>query len=200
MSLDARGSRLIQPLLLAAGASRRFGAQKLLHPLADGTPLVLRAVRNLQQGAGRPLVIIGEAAGPLAGLLEQQGIRYTVCMDAGLGMGHSLAHGAALTSKADGWLIALGDMPAIRPQTIASVRRAMEAGMDLAAPFYRGQRGHPVGIGERFRYDLEILQGDRGAGALLKRHAEDLTMIPCDDPGTLLDIDTQDDLRSLRNA
>lgn len=192
--------RRIQPLLLAAGAARRFGAQKLLHPLADGTPLVLQAVKNLQQGAGRPLVIIGEEAGPLAGLLKRRGIRSTVCRDAGLGLGHSLAHGAAMTPEADGWLIALGDMPAIRPETIAGVRRAMEQGADLAAPIYRGQRGHPVGIGKRFRYDLEKLQGDRGAGALLQRHTNDLTMIPCDDPGTLLDIDTQDDLRNLPNA
>jgi molybdenum cofactor cytidylyltransferase len=186
---------MIESLLLAAGASRRFGEQKLLHPMPDGRPLILHSLANL--GRWDPLVVIGEGEGALAGLLRGEGVRFTLCRDSALGMGHSLAHGVAMTPEADGWILALGDMPAIAPESIARVRQAMQQGAALAAPVYQGRRGHPVGIAARFRSELEGLQGDRGARGLLQRHADALILVPCDDPGILLDIDTPQDLTPL---
>ncbi len=82
----------------------------------------------------------------------------------------------------------------------AGEHQALVAGRDLVAPSYQGRRGHPVGIARRFREDLLAFDGDRGAGPLLKRHAETLTLIQCEGPGILLDIDTPNDLRSLGKA
>ncbi|HUQ26648.1 MAG TPA: NTP transferase domain-containing protein, partial [Burkholderiales bacterium] len=95
---------------------------------------------------------------------------------------------------ADAWLVALGDMPFVRPSSIAALRSALEGGASLTAPFFRARRGHPVGIAAKYRQDLLGLGGDEGAKALLSRHSGDLLKIPVGDPGVIRDIDRPEDL------
>jgi molybdenum cofactor cytidylyltransferase len=109
-------------------------------------------------------------------------------------MGASLACGIAETAGADGWLIALADMPYIKESTFRSLVEALRAGAELVAPVHAGQRGHPVGFSAMFRSELLALDGDRGARQLLTRHADRLVRCEIDDPGVLMDVDTPMDL------
>ena len=179
-----------QGLLLAAGAGRRFGAPKLLQPLADGTPIALAAARNLRLALGEVLAVLRPDDQELAALLAiEPGLEILTCPQAELGMGHSLACGVRASAGADGWVIALGDMPWLGPATIAQVARCLETGAPVAAPEYRGQRGHPVGFSAAFGPELMALSGDAGARRLLRRHAAQLHRFACDDPGCLADVD-----------
>ena len=92
-------------------------------------------------------------------------------------------------AQADGWVVALGDMPHVRPDTIAAVADALRAGHGLAAPFHDGCRGHPVGFGRAHRRALEALRGDVGARDLLTQAAAQLHRLGVDDPGVLTDVD-----------
>lgn len=185
---------MMQGLLLAAGYSRRFGADKLLHPLPDGTPVGLAAARNLIAALPGALAVVNDADGPLAGLLREAGLGVSACPHAQAGMGASLAWGVAQTPDAGGWLVALADMPFILPQTIRRVASAIDRPNVIAAPVHRGRRGHPVAFGPAHRQELTRLDGDRGARVLLERHAQSLVRVDCDDPGVLRDIDTLTDL------
>ena len=109
-------------------------------------------------------------------------------------MGETLAHAVRATRDAEGWIVALADMPFIRPETIRSVAERLAAGAAIVAPRYRGQRGHPVGLAARYRAELEALTGDEGARAILKRDAGLVDFVDCDDPGVLRDIDEPKDL------
>ena len=180
-------------LLLAAGQGSRFGGDKLLHPLR-GVPLAAHAARNLR-AAGLPVVAVvkpGDEA--LAALLNAEGCTVTVCPDAGAGMGHSLAHGVSVTSHAGGWIVALADMPAVKPATIARIVDALHAGASLAAPFLHGERGHPVGFAAHHRDALLQLAGDVGARSLMQAQRNALVVLDVDDPGVLYDVDRRDDL------
>jgi molybdenum cofactor cytidylyltransferase len=119
-----------------------------------------------------------------------------VCKNAADGMGTSLAAGIKATADADGWVIALADMPFIRPETIRLIAKGIVEGAAIAAPSYQGERGHPVGFARRFRDDLLALNGDEGARQLLKAHPDWITLFEVDDPGVLRDIDTPGDLSS----
>ena len=55
----------------------------------------------------------------LAQRLRDAGLRIVECAHADDGMGASLACGVAATADADGWVVALADMPWIAPATIA---------------------------------------------------------------------------------
>jgi len=88
----------------------------------------------------------------------------------------------------------LGDMPFVRPTTIAAVRDALAAGAPLAAPYFRARRGHPVALSRKFLKQLLALKGDEGAKALVAESERALVKIPVGDPGVIRDIDTPDDL------
>ncbi len=120
------------------------------------------------------------------------------CERADEGMGASLACGVQAAAAADGWIIALADMPWVATATIASVRDAIAGGALLAAPFHDGRRGHPVGFGRACYRELAALTGDEGARAVVMRHARELQRIDVDDPGVLRDVDTPADLMGPR--
>lgn len=181
-------------ILLAAGAGARFGGGKLLHPLEDGVAIAAHAARHLLAAGLDVTAVIRPGDFPLRELLEAEGCTVTVCADAAQGMGVSLAHGVTATRDAGGWIVALADMPRIRPATIARVAQALAAGADIAAPAFQGDRGHPVGFSRRFLQELQAMIGDSGARALVQRNQALLRLIDCDDPGVLFDIDRRDDL------
>lgn len=181
-------------ILLAAGAGARFGGGKLLHPLEDGMAIAAHAARNLVAAGLDVMAVIRPGDFPLRELLEAEGCTVTVCADAAQGMGVSLAHGVTATRDAGGWIVALADMPNIRPVTIARVMQALAAGADIAAPAYQGDRGHPVGFSRRFLPELQALIGDSGARAVVQRNQALVRVIEVDDPGVLFDIDRREDL------
>lgn len=186
-------------ILLAAGFSRRFGSDdKLLHPLADGVPIGLAAARNLTQALPLSVAVVRPDNDTLASALHDLGMKVLRCDKEALGMGDSLSaavrHAMQSMPAEDGFVIALGDMPSIRSDTIAAVAEQIAAGAAIAAPTYQGQRGHPVGFSAEFGEALASLQGDEGARSLLQRYREKLVLVECGDPGVLLDIDTPEDL------
>jgi molybdenum cofactor cytidylyltransferase len=181
-------------VLLAAGAGTRFGGAKLLYPLSDGVAIAAHAARNLIAAGLSVVAVVRAGDFPLGEILEQEGCRVTFCRDAAQGMGHTLAHGIGFARDASGWIVALADMPRVKPETIRAVVAALEAGAGIAAPVYRGERGHPVGFSSVLRAELLALAGDTGARAVLERHRAEIVRIECDDAGVTFDVDARSDL------
>jgi molybdenum cofactor cytidylyltransferase len=181
-------------LLLAAGSATRFGSDKLQHALPHGVAIAAQAARHLKVELPRVIAVVKPGAGELAATLAREGCEVVVCENAALGMGASLACAARAAGRAHGYLVALADMPFVRPSSIAAVRAAIEAGAPLAAPYFRARRGHPVGIAGTFFEALLELRGDEGARQLLARQAADLRKVPVGDAGVIRDIDTPGDL------
>jgi molybdenum cofactor cytidylyltransferase len=186
--------RRVVGILLAAGSSRRFGSNKLLAPLADGTPLAVAAASRLIAAVPESIAVVRPGDGALAVLFAEQGFRIVECAEAESGMGHSLAAGVAAASTADAWLIALADMPSIKLSTFAGLIGRLQAGASLVAPFHAGKRGHPVGFANGHGTELISLTGDTGAREILVRHAQVLMRFDVSDPGILFDIDKTADL------
>src|SRR5205085_9901912 len=109
-------------------------------------------------------------------------------------MGASLACAAAAAPEESAFMIALADMPYIRASSLTAIRDSLANGVHLVAPYFRTRRGHPVGIGARFRNELLNASGDEGARQLLERHATELVKIPVGDPGVIRDVDRPSDL------
>jgi molybdenum cofactor cytidylyltransferase len=188
---------MIAGVLLAAGAGTRFGGDKLLYRPPGGTPIGLVALRNLKAALPDSVAVVRPEHAELHQVLEREGVRVIDCAEAELGMGHSLAAGVAAAPAADGWVIALADMPRIRPDTIAAVARALEQGAELVVPVFSGHRGHPVGFSRRFRDQLLALTGDTGARAIVAANQPLMRALEVDDPGVIQDIDTRADARGI---
>ncbi|UCV17550.1 nucleotidyltransferase family protein [Ferribacterium limneticum] len=176
-------------ILLAAGSSRRFGADKRLHPLPDGTPMALASARNLAAVCARTIVVIRPDDTVLASLLVAEGLETVVCDAAEQGMGHSLSSGVAESAGAAGWLVALADMPYIQPASYHAVLHAMQDWAALARPIHDGSPGHPVAFGAAHLDKLLALTGDQGGKAILEADPVAVVLCSVDDPGVLKDID-----------
>jgi molybdenum cofactor cytidylyltransferase len=181
-------------LLLAAGSATRFGSDKLQHNLPHGVALAVQAARHLQSAVSRVVAVVRPGSQQLADNLKQENCEIVVCPNAAEGMGASLACAVRAAGRADGYLVALGDMPFVRPSSISAVRDALAGGAAFVAPFWRARRGHPVGIAGQFYDELLALRGDEGAKALLAANPGRLLKIPVGDPGVIRDIDTPSDL------
>ena len=181
-------------LLLAAGSASRFGSDKLLHALPHSVPIAIQSARHLKAACDRVLVVVRPGFEVLSEKLKSEKCNVVVCERAADGMGESLACAVRACGDADAYLVALADMPFIRPSSIEAVRDALVAGAPLVAPYFRARRGHPVGIAAVFRKEMEQLTGDEGAKKILAAHADKLVKIPVGDPGVIRDIDTPSDL------
>ena len=188
-------------LLLAAGSGARFGGAKLLAPLpnasygvAAGTPIGVAACLHLVAALPRVLGVVRPRDVALRAALEDTGAQVILCERAHEGMGVTLASATAAMPDADGWVVALADMPWISPATVAAIATRVRDGASIVAPQHRGQRGHPVGFGREHYAALIGLTGDEGARGLLAERRASLELLDVDDPGVLLDVDRGADL------
>jgi len=181
-------------VLLAAGASRRFGSDKRRHQLPDGTSLLSASTRLYGAAFDQLIVVLrpedADLAAAIAAAWPQAQVVY--CGDAHRGMGHSLSAGI---DAAQGWryaFVALADMAWVRPTTLARLRAVLEAAPAdaIVQPMYLGAPGHPVGFGAARFAGLSHLSGDQGARHLIREAGERLIRVAVDDPGILEDLDT----------
>lgn len=168
-----------------------------MHRFADGRSMAETAAGRLLAAVPQSIAVIRPGDAVLEQLLADCGMRVIVCACAAQGMGRSLACGVAAAAAADGWVIALADMPCIRYDTICRVLDRLHSGAEIVAPYYAGRRGHPVGFRRNLFDQLLDIEQDTGARMLIERHAEKVSRLDVDDPGILHDIDYRADLDRL---
>ncbi|HEY2558371.1 MAG TPA: nucleotidyltransferase family protein [Caldimonas sp.] len=190
-------------VVLAAGRSSRFGAghHKLAQPLGDSTVLA-RTLASAIASQLRTVVVTTTAFVEVARssvaardvvVLPEVGADGSLL----LGMGASIAAGVSACSDSSGWLVLPGDMPLVQAATLVAVARSLDHHA-VAFAQYRGRRGHPVGFAAELYPELTALVGDEGARRIVARYPA--FPVEVDDSGTLVDIDTEDDLEALRRS
>lgn len=190
-------------VVLAAGQGSRFSAPSTgpAHKLEQGlgASTVLGTTLGHVIASGCPFVVVTTARlVPLAStLVARRDLVVVSDADARRGVGHSIAAGVSERPMADGWLILPGDMPMIRERSILAVADAL-AEHPVAFTQYRGRRGHPVGFAAELYSELTALEGDEGARRIVARYPGHAVTV--DDPGVLVDIDTQADLDRVRDG
>lgn len=186
-------------VIVAAGRGSRFQGpgHKLAQPWEQGTVLssTVAAVRQ----AGLSLRVVMTAARVPALEAELHRSEWVLVPesdgDPRLGMGYSIAAGVRASLDARGWLILPGDMPMVHPSTLTAIVQAL-ARHPIVYPQYGGRRGHPVGFSPELCGELIELSGDEGARRVVARYPSEA--VDVDDPGVLLDLDTQQDFQRAR--
>jgi molybdenum cofactor cytidylyltransferase len=196
---DSAGSESshIHVVVLAAGASTRFGSAKQLVRV-NGRPLMLSVVSRAVELAGHSVtVVLGANAAELAPLLRHSPASVAINRDWSEGVASSIREGLThAPATADGLLITLADQAAVTTEDLRRLAGAWRRDTNsIAAAQYAGAVGVPAIFPRWCFRELNELRGERGAQALLQRHVDRLVRLPM--PSAELDIDTPEDLLSL---
>ncbi|MEO5814391.1 MAG: nucleotidyltransferase family protein [Gemmatimonadaceae bacterium] len=190
---------MIAGVLLAAGRSSRFGADKLCAKL-NGKAVVRWSAEALSP-VDVVYVVIPPGADAITQALSRLDVSFVINLGRHEGMASSIRAGiAALPGDVEAAMIALADQPlASANVTRALCERWREGGVDAVAPEYRDGRGHPVLFGRECFAALETLKGDVGARSVLDALGGRLARVHVD-AAMPIDVDTPDALQALQGA
>lgn len=180
-------------VLLAAGASRRFGTQNKLLADLRGAPLVSYAATSLR-GAKPDFLIAVVRSDAVAAYLGGYQIVFPQMSDPA--QGDSLKAGVARAESlgADRIMVTLGDMPFVSAELIADVAALCTDGRPSATT--DGTKNLPPACFPASCFPaLLALRGDRGAGNLV-RDLPPYALIRAS-PDQVQDIDTPEALTAL---
>ncbi len=189
---------MIAAVVLAAGASRRYGEHKLLLPL-QGKPLIRRTVEQLLASqVDEVVVVLGREAEAVRRALDELPARCVVNPDFQEGMSTSLRAGIeALGLEVEAALIVLADQPSVGPAILDRLIESYQStGKSIVVPSYQGERGNPVLFAASLFAEISQVQGDQGARALISRESERVAVVPFAFPAPR-DVDTAEDYEAL---
>lgn len=193
----------VAAIILAAGLGSRFGGgAKPLARFRD-RPMLSHVLAAAQGSRAHPLIVVtGHDHEAIAAACADQAVTLVHNADYRSGLAGSLKAGMrALPEECGGAIVLLADMPLVRPATLDALiaRFAQEPDCAACVPVHAGRRGNPVLLTRKLTPEIEKLDGDRGAGPLLRGRG-DIVAVAVDDPGIHLDADTPQALADLGRA
>jgi len=187
-------------VVLAAGASTRFGSVKQLARVA-GRPLLHIAVSHtVEVTGGAVIVVLGAHATEIVPLLAHSPASVVINRDWREGIGSSIRAGIGrLPAACTGVMLVLADQAAVTAEDLQRLASAWRRQPDyVAAAVYSGRMGAPA-IFPRSRFsELTELRGDAGARILLQRNPDRVVRVPME--RAAFDIDAPEDLLALKGA
>ena len=194
-------------VILAAGQSRRMGAQNKLLAEIDGVPIIRRTAQAMLDGGLIDLVIAtGHEHRLVAAALDDLPVTCIYNDEYQSGQASSVACGVRHHQNGShaAVLIALGDMPLVRPELIAALLRDHSSLPDatdrITLPVFDGRRGNPVIWGRGFFDELVALTGDAGGRIIFAENKNAVNSLGWPDDSIHLDIDTPEALAPLKKA
>jgi len=187
----------LHAIVLAAGASSRFGSAKQLVRVA-GRPLLHTAVARAAEVAGTAvIVVLGARAAELTPLLKHSQSSVVVNRDWREGLASSIRTGVArLPASCTAALLMLVDQAAVTAEDLKRLVSAWRRQPEyIAAARYGSTTGVPAIFPRSTFSELQSLRGDVGARVLLQRNPDRIVRVPI--ASAAIDIDTPEDLLKL---
>jgi molybdenum cofactor cytidylyltransferase len=189
-------------MLLAGGASRRFGADNKLLAEIDGAPILAKVAREILAGGVSDLVVVTGAehdryVAALAGTPAQ----FVANPNWDDGIGSSIAAGVrALSDAPQGVFVVPGDLPNLTADVFCRLGAAFSefGGRRVIVPVNaQGAQRNPV-LWPRWLFPkLAALSSSTGGKSLLDTLGDQRVDVAFDDESLFADIDTPDDYARL---
>jgi len=194
---STRSADGLYAIVLAAGASTRFGSAKQLVRLA-GRPLLHTVVTRASEVTGNALIVVlGSGAAQLAPLLKHSPGSVVINQEWREGLASSIRAGVArLPAACSAVMLLLADQAAVTAEDLKRLAGSWrKQPQHMAAALYSGSCGAPAIFPRSAFRSLSELRGDTGARALLVRNPDRVVRVPM--PSAAVDVDTPEDLLAL---
>ena len=186
-SLTEPGDRKIAVILEAAGDSKRFGSNKLLHIMDDGKPMIssiLDAVRPLDVYKKIMVTQYDEAAELACGFDIVRNERPD------LGISRSMQLGISAAGDADAYMFCVCDQPGLSTVTLERLIEAYKKGTaGIVSLAWQGKMCNPKIFSSLYREELMSLSGDAGGRQIIASHADDILLVEAESEDEVKDID-----------
>ena len=191
-------------IILAAGASTRFGEPKQLLRLKNKCLLewVLDAALNSELNS--IVLVLGYAHQKILQALGEklQHSKLLVAINPQYEKGQSLSLHTGLSKVKDDYpavMFLLGDQHMLNATTInVLLQRFWADEKDICVPIYQGKRKTPAIFRRRFYTQLMDIKGDMGARQLIDDNPDRVLAVEMKNKICFFDVDTQQDLERLK--
>ena len=191
-------------IILAAGASTRFGEPKQLLRLKDKCLLEWVLDAALQAELNRIVLVLGHARQKILQVLGEklQHPKLLVAINPQYEKGQSLSLHTGLSKVKDDYpavMFLLGDQPMLNTAIInVLLERFWADKKDICVPIYGGKRKTPTIFSRRLYTQLMDIKGDTGARQLIDDNPDQVLAVEIEDPICFFDIDTRQDFQSVK--
>lgn len=193
----------IHGILLAAGFSRRFQGNKLLY-LLEGKALYLylteRLTELLEEGILDSLVMVTQYD-EIFREMEKRKIEVVKNENSIQGISSSLKLGLCKAQEFEEkegenyYIFFVADQPYLKKQTIEKfLQDFIQSGKTIGCVKAGEEKGNPVIFHEKYKEELECLQGDKGGKSVLRRYEKEVFYFEVEDKKELQDIDERGEL------
>lgn len=186
-------------VILAAGSSKRLGSNKLTLRI-NGESVIGKAVSPFASvGIEKIFVVTGVNSQDIKKELAGYPVEFIENKEHLLGMSTSVRAAFPFIEDAEGVFFHLGDKPFLEKEILYRMADMYRQNQKkTVVPVFQGKKGHPVLIDIKPCETLiKSLSGDKGLREIIEKNGEDVICIEGDE-GSLLDIDTEEDVISLR--
>ena len=184
---------MIHLIYMAAGQSRRFGSNKLLHMWGD-KPLYRHGLDTLREAIRHRddcTLTVVTCWEEIAAYASAEGIHFADCPDSHLGVSYTIRAGIRACEPLSGedyLCFCVADQPSLTARTVSRLLDTVSQ-KPLTAGVAAGDiPGNPTLFSAVLAGELCALEGDRGGRAVMRRHPQRHIDVPCDER-ELADVD-----------
>ena len=191
-------------IILAAGASTRFGQPKQLVRFKDRYLIEWVLDAAIHSKLSRIVVVLGASHQKIMQTLDQQlqHSKIQIEINPEFKQGQSTSLRAGLSIVKDHFaavMFLLADQPMLNSATINALLESFwSSDKDICVPVCRGSRKNPTLFSRHFYRQLMRLEGDHGGRQLIDANRHQVLEIEMDDPLCFFDVDTHKDLEQLK--
>lgn len=182
-------------VLLAAGAGKRFGGNKLTAQV-HGKPMYLWAMENIEEMKTELPAVVVTGTPEIVSAAEAKGMIAIFNGQPELGISLSIRLGIEAViqedRKVDGILFMVCDQPWLEKTTLVRLMSEFDGG--ILALSYGERRGNPVIFSREYLKELSELSGDIGGRQVMARHRENVRFLEVNDEKELQDIDKREQI------
>ena len=192
---------LFVAVIPAAGLSSRMGRFKPLLPFGDST-VIETSVGTALSYVDKAAVILGKRSEELSKLLSSRFSDKLILAEnrdyETTDMLTSVKIGLCAIGACDACFILPADMPGVASDVYTALANAFDKDDEVLIPVIGGRKGHPVLISSALIPRVIAYSGDMGLKGFFKECK--VRYIPVDNKGIIIDLDTPEDYKNIRNA